>query len=167
MVKNGQDNVEVIFTLPPDPLHCNLLGPMNDAVSKLESYYPCEMENFFKNLSLKRSRQGPGSQFNGPTLKTILQEDSLKMLYSILPVNGYALISYFRSLKEVHRICLAQEIDPEYRKIITDFENIFNLMYDTSQLNMTLKIHFVIHHYTDYIEQMESSVKQYIVHVTQ
>ena len=104
---------------------------MNDAVSKLESYYPCEMENFFKNLSLKRSGQRPGNQFNGPSLKTILKEDSLEMLYSILPVNGHAFISYFRSLKEVHRICLAQEIDPEYRKIITDFENIFNLMYDT------------------------------------
>ena len=106
-LKNGQNNVEVIFTLSPNPLHCNLLGPMNDAVSKLESYYPCEMENFFKNLSLKRSGQGPGSQFNGPSLKTILEEDSLEMLYSILPVNGHAFISYFRSLKQVHRICLA------------------------------------------------------------
>ena len=45
-LKNGQDNVEVIFTLQPAPLHCNLLGPMNDGVSKLESYYLCEMEPF-------------------------------------------------------------------------------------------------------------------------
>ena len=80
---------------------------MNDAVLKLESYYPCDMENFLKNLSLKRSGQGPGSQFNGPSLKNILKEDSLKMLYSILPVNGHAFISYFRSLKEVNMICLA------------------------------------------------------------
>ena len=68
-LRSGQDNLEVIFTLPPDPLHCNLLGPMNDAVSKLESYYPCEMQNFFKNMSLKWSKHGPGSQFNEPSLK--------------------------------------------------------------------------------------------------
>ena len=56
------------------------------------------MEDFLKNLSLKRSGQGSGSQFNGPYLKTILEEDSLEMLYSILPVNGHAFISYFKSL---------------------------------------------------------------------
>ena len=111
-----------------------------------------KLKTFFENLSLKRSGQAPGSQFNGLSLKTILKEDSLEMMDGILPVNGHAFISYFRSLKEVHRICLAQEIDPEYRKIITDFENIFNLMYDTFQLNMTLKIHVIIHHYADYFE---------------
>ena len=74
------------------------------------------------------------------------------MVQSLLPVNGHAFISYLKSIKEVHRICLGNEVDPEYRKILNNFENCFNCVFDLFQLNMTLKIHVIIHHYADYFE---------------
>ena len=36
---------EVILTLPPEPLHTNLLGPVNDVLEKLEKNHEETMKN--------------------------------------------------------------------------------------------------------------------------
>ena len=41
-------NEEVILTLPPEPLHTNLLGPVNDVMEVLEKLHPDEIHKFYK-----------------------------------------------------------------------------------------------------------------------
>jgi hypothetical protein len=65
---------EVIFQFPPDPLHVNLPGPVNDALEKMENIFPQEMQVFYKRHCLNKSGQGPGGQFNGPSIKDIIKK---------------------------------------------------------------------------------------------
>ena len=83
-MKNGKENDPIIGLLPPDPLHTNLLGPGNDAVEALESKHPHEMKQHFLKLYLKKAGEGPGGKFNGPSIWTILKEENLIHLESIL-----------------------------------------------------------------------------------
>ena len=59
-ISNHLQDAQVLFTLPPDPLHNNLLGAGNDACDCLEKHFESEMsktilkfysENHFKNLT--------------------------------------------------------------------------------------------------------------------
>ena len=70
-LKNGCDDEWVAKTLPPDPLHTNLLGPVNDALEKLEEEFVIEMNEFYLKHCLNKAGQGPGGKFNGPSLKTV------------------------------------------------------------------------------------------------
>ena len=90
---NHQD-AEILFSLPPDPLHTNLLGAGNDACDKLEHYFPDEMINFYAENHLKKSGQGPGGKFNGPSIKHILKDEILDQLENILPVSASAFITH-------------------------------------------------------------------------
>ena len=98
-LRKDQDNVEVIYTLPPDPLHINLLGPVNDALTKCEEHYPTQMAEYYQILSIKKSGQGPGGKFNGPSIKSIIREDNLNMLTHILPVEALPFFDYFRECR--------------------------------------------------------------------
>ena len=72
--------------LKPDPLHINILGPPNDVIDLLEDLYPVEMkEEFYMRHNLKKSGEGPGGKFAGPSIKYILREEVLKDLESTLP----------------------------------------------------------------------------------
>ena len=63
---------------PPDTLHINYLGPVNDALELLEKMYPIEMkEEFYIKHNMKKSGQGPGGKFNGPSIKYFLKEKVL------------------------------------------------------------------------------------------
>ena len=62
--------------MPPDPLHNNLLGAGNDACDCLERHFGSEMIKYSEN-HLKKSGQGPGEKFNGPSIEYILQEEVL------------------------------------------------------------------------------------------
>ena len=46
-------------TLPPAPLHNNLLGPGNDVLEKMEEIYDEQMELFYKVHCLKTRRGRP------------------------------------------------------------------------------------------------------------
>ena len=39
-LRKDQGDQEIIFMFPPDPLHINYLGPVNDALELLEKMYP-------------------------------------------------------------------------------------------------------------------------------
>ena len=142
--------------LPPDPLHCNLLGPCNDVLELLEKMYPVEMtEEFYKNLGLKKSGEGPGGKFAGPSIREILKEHRLQQLESILPTNSIAVefTDYMRSIRSVHQMCVAKNLDPNYSEIIHDFSQKFYSMFMEYGLSMTLKIHVIIHHYKYYFDK--------------
>ena len=74
----NQGNVEVLFLTPSDPLHVIYLGPFNHAwtcLTTLTDLRPFEIEHHMKS-----SGQGPGGDFNGPTIKNILKDKNLTNL---------------------------------------------------------------------------------------
>ena len=42
------------------------------------------LEEFYPKLHLKKSGQGPGGKFNGPSIKNILKDEFLKLLEELL-----------------------------------------------------------------------------------
>ena len=64
---NHLQSAEILYILPTDPLHNNLLGAGNDACDSLEKHFESEMlkfysENHFKNLPRPGQRSlGQGS----------------------------------------------------------------------------------------------------------
>ena len=77
-----------MLTFPPDPLHCNLLGPFNDALDKMEFYWKEVIEDFYKRHALKKSGQGAGGKFNGKDIKLIFKDSNLEELSNMLPVEA-------------------------------------------------------------------------------
>ena len=63
IVKSEKENEEVMKTFPPDPLHCNLLGPGNDCLDMMEKQWSDLMAAFYKKHALSKSGQGIGCQY--------------------------------------------------------------------------------------------------------
>ena len=57
-IKSGKGNELVMKTFPPDPLHCNLLGPFNDGLDIMESYWKEIMVEFYSHTSFNSLRVG-------------------------------------------------------------------------------------------------------------
>ena len=147
-----------MFSLPPDPLHNNLLGAGNDACECLEKHFPAEMMTFYAYNHLKKSGQGPGGKFNGPSIKHILREDILSQLENLLPVNASSFISYLRSLRNLHELCVAENLG-DYETILFDFKTNFDFLYEEFKLPMTLRIHLIIDHYSDYFQWTNQTMR--------
>ena len=78
---------------------------------------------------------------------------------SPLPPECELVISYLKNLREIHRVCLAKEIDPDYEVILANFEDNFNYLYDNFDLNMTYKVHVIIHHFKTYFEMTNTTMR--------
>ena len=122
-------DIPVLVQYPPDPLHVVYLGPVNDVLSKLEEKYPEVMDEFYKENSLTKKGQGIGGTFNGTSIKDILKEKALNQLEAYLPPECELVISYLKNLREIHRVYLAKEIDPDFEVILANISaSIFFLL---------------------------------------
>ena len=79
------------------------------------------MENFYAENHLKKSGQGAGGKFNRPSIKHILKEENLCQLENMLPVSASAFISYLRSLRNLHELCVGEELG-NYQAVLYDFQ---------------------------------------------
>ena len=91
----------VLFQLRTDPLHVNLLGCGNDVLECLEKFFPLEIQKFYKEHNLKKSGEGPGGKFNGPSIKFILREENLCELEAELIEDASPFISYLNSIRSL------------------------------------------------------------------
>ena len=109
-----------------------LLGPINDVMDKLEQLYPCEMaDEFYAKNHLKKSGEGPGGKFNGPSVKLIMKESSLQQLEEVLPVYSIAceFTDYLRTLRFVHEICVSRTFDKtSFHEILLVFGHQFQIL---------------------------------------
>lgn len=137
--------------MPPDPLHINLLGAGNDVCDCLERHFSSEILEFYAENHLKKSGQGPGGKFNGPSIKYNLREDVLIILENKLPVSASSFINYFRAIRNLHELCVSEELGDFYN-VLHDFKVNFEFLNEEFLLPMTLKIHVILHHYSDYFE---------------
>ena len=54
---------------------------------------------------------------------------------------------------------LEKSIDPDYQIILNDFERNFDYLYDNIDLNMTLKVHVILHHFSQYFDITNSTMR--------
>ena len=69
-IKTVKDEEEIMLTYPPNPLHCNIIGPGNDCVDLMESKWPEEMKQFFQKHSLEKSGDAIGGKVSGKNMLT-------------------------------------------------------------------------------------------------
>ena len=71
------------------------------------------VDEFYKKHNLKKSGEGPGGKFNGPSIKYFLQERVLNDLETKLPTYSIAVdfTTYFRSIRDLHKACTAQTLE--------------------------------------------------------
>ena len=82
-------------------------------------------------------------------------------LEQILPVGASPFISYLRSIRELHIICITSEFtEAAWKMALFNFEQNFFFLYEVYQLNMTLKIHIILTHYKFYFEKMGKNFKE-------
>ena len=58
----------------------------------------------------------------------------------------------------MHKVCTSSELN-EYKNVLHDFRKNFDYLYDHFNLNMTLKIHVIFHHYEDYFDMTGKTMK--------
>ena len=81
----------------------------------------------------------------------ILREDVLIILENKLPVSASSFINYFRAIRNLHELCVSEELGDFYN-VLHDFKVNFEFLNEEFLLPMTLKIHIILHHYSDYFE---------------
>ena len=147
----------VAKTLPPDPLHTCLLGPVNNVLSKMEVIYEEHMELFYRVNCLNKNGEAAGGKFNGPSLKTAL--NNLEQLEQMIPTEGFPFIEYLQSIKEVHKMSISDKFDENYQVLIDEFKSKFDILYDKFKINMTLKVHVIVDHFGDYFKETVKKFK--------
>ena len=77
-LRKDQEDVAVLFELPPYPIHVNLLGCGNDALECLKKFFPSEMNKFYKNLERDLGASSMALQSNLSSGKKIFVSFKLK-----------------------------------------------------------------------------------------
>ena len=87
-IDKNQENLPVIALYPPPQLHCGIHGPVNNIIEKLEKLFPADLAKYCALFHIKGG--GPGGQYDGPTLKKILDntEGRLYRLSNIVSKHG-------------------------------------------------------------------------------
>jgi len=126
----------------------------------METKFPGEMKAIYKMYSLKKSSDGPGGKFNGPKVKHLMSEKVLEEMESLLTPEGAPFINYLRAIREVHRVSISSDFNElDWKCSLFNFEENFFFLYNVYQLNMTLKIHIIIHHYSFYFSATGKNFK--------
>ena len=76
----------------------------------------------------------------------------------MLPVSASAFISYLRSLRNLHELCVAEELG-DYQAVLYDFKTNFDYLYEKFYLPMTLKIYVILDQYNDYFKWTNKTMR--------
>ena len=79
---------------------------------------------------MKKSGEGPGGNFNGPSIRFILKEENLIDLETILPnfEDTLHFTDFLRSIRELHNMVMAKNLE-NYKDIIENFKTKFFYLY--------------------------------------
>ena len=151
---------------PPPQLHTGILGPANDCLKKLQQIFPAEMEKFKKDRHIKGS--GPGGDYNGPTLKSIMANTNGKLddIENIIKEKGKGgeirFVHHLRNLNELNKVVNLKVLDlPKVKEIIANLSDNFIKMQQEFSLSQTLKLHIIMDHYVDHFNMTQESLLKY------
>ena len=85
-----------------------------------------------------------------------MKEKNLIDLETILPNFEVSLFftNFLIRIRELHRMCVAQQLEL-YAEVLSDFIEKFFPLFENFGLNMTLKIHAIVHHYEYFLTGLE------------
>ena len=162
-LKDGHDDSWVGKHLPPDPLHVNVLGPPNDVFDLMEKVFSKEkVTEFYTRNNQKRSGEAAGGKFDGKSIKTLWSEKALGDLKENFPADIQPFIEFLRSIREVHDVCMKEELDLSaiYKEKIDMFETNRKYLYEEFGLNQTMKMHIIRDHYVTYFKMMGRTLRE-------
>jgi len=141
---------------------CNIceeevIGKYRLSSQKCEINYPIEMKSYYKWHCLNKTGKGPGGKFNGPSIKKVLM--NLDDLTKSLPETAEPLIQFLRSTLKLNTMCVEEDQRENFQEILDEFEESFETVYELFEMNMTLKIHVIIHHYADFFNMTKTHMK--------
>ena len=91
---------------------------------KINIHKKCK--NKKKKHNLKKGGDSVGGKFIGPKVKFIIHEDRLVELEQLLPIDASPFISYLRSIRELHIICITSEFtEAGWKMALFNFEQNF------------------------------------------
>ena len=68
--------------------------------------------------------------------------------------------NYIRSIRDIHQVCLAKEVDlAKSKAVLEDDSSRFYHLFMEHNLNMTLKVHIILHHYQYYFEKYGTTMR--------
>ena len=142
---NLDDNTPVITILPPPELHL-LIGPVNTLYDGLEKVWP-QSEEWLKICKVKKTGYH-GWKFEGNQSRELLKK--VDKLEGLCPtnINVTKYVKAFKALNKVVSSCYGYELAPDYQDKIRAFSK----AYLNLGINVTPKIHAVVHHVSEFCE---------------
>ena len=87
-----------------------------------------------------------------------LQSNISFSLENTLPVSASSFITDLRSLRSFHQLCEVETFG-DYEEVLFDFKTNFEFLNEEFKLSMTLKIHVIFEHYSDYFQWTGKTMK--------
>ena len=121
--------------------------------------WPSDMTSFYLKNHLKKSGEGPGGQFNWPSITFILQESSILNLYTFIEncVNSVKFFDYLRTITDLHSVCMVPTVPEEREEVLADFWEKCDALHYEFNLSETLKIYVIKYHYMYYFNNMRKT----------
>ena len=167
-------NMLTLFILPPDPLHL-FLGMGNDLVESLFTEAEAKkepgqdlsyMDKFVQQpgLGLKPQRTMIGGQYNGPELRLVLQAAADGKLPEEIE-DREVIAAYCAAILDFYGLCVAKQLDPNYKARIQNFRDKFFAVYDLKVFGekrdlvaATVKVHIAFSHVEEYMDATGQSL---------
>lgn len=145
---------------------CGILEPLNDTMKKLEQLFPVEMDEFKKDRHIKGS--GPGGDYNGPTLKSIMANtngklDDIQEIVDEKATGGeHRFVEHIKNLHELNKSVNQKVLDLlKVKEIVAKLGDNFAHMQKEFDLSQTLKLHIILDHYVEHFEMTNESLLKY------
>ena len=119
-------------------------GLTNDTITLLQQRHPHVMDVFLSSFSI-RAEGMCGGKFNGPNCKRFLYYLPQLELYLGEGV-GQEIISYLKTLKELHHLMVAKTLNPDFKIVIDRWRKAFDILHHLYNFSMTEKAHILYHH---------------------
>ena len=147
-----QEAMVVLLIAPPDPLHCVLLGPVNNVFKALHKIDPQRMERHYSEVGLPDRDRLYGGNFLGIHLKDLLTDESLDKLSDL---EDFEIIKrYLLSLDKVHILATSKKLPPKsvYHSIMEEYRQTHKEAVRVGVATCTPKCHIVGQHFEEYFD---------------
>ena len=145
-----QNCMEVLLVCPPDPLHCVLLGPVNDVFRALYKVNKQRMAEHYDQVGLPERDKLYGGNFLGIHLKELLKDENLDLLSDL---NDFEIIKrYLLCLDRVHILATSKKLPPQpvYHSIMESWREAHKEAVRVGVATSTPKCHIVGVHFEEF-----------------
>ena len=153
---DGHDGTHFLSLFPPPPLHCILLGAPVNLINILNTSYPEEMSLFYSKQQNTFSEQAIAGSLTGADVRHLYSDAVAGDLRDELNNTedeenlGDDVFNFLKAVEAVWVLSNAKELNPDFQKIIDDYERCLRTLYDRIRLPCTPKSHVILQHFPEY-----------------